>query len=160
MTTATIRIRGVMPNPNQLANNGAIARIGVTFTKIATGITVFSTSAKREANIPRKIKEERFDTIMMEQQKINFNKNKDLIGKTEKVIIDKSSKDENWSIARSYRDAPEIDNYVKIDKKLEVGKFYTIKVKEAFTKFSRDVAATWLVLMTQQRYIINPIRCL
>ena len=32
-----------------------------------------------------------------------------------------------------------------------------IKVKEAFTKFSRDVAATLLVLMTQQRYIINPI---
>ena len=39
---------------------------------------------------------------------------------------------EGWSLARSYRDAPEIDNYVKVNKKLEKGKFYNVKILEAF----------------------------
>ena len=54
VTTATIRTRGVIPNPNQIANSGAIARIGVTFTRMAIGITVFSTREKRDANTPKK----------------------------------------------------------------------------------------------------------
>ena len=42
-------------------------------------------------------------------------------------MIDKSSKDEDWSIARSYRDAPEIDNYVKIEEYIPEGKFVNVK---------------------------------
>ena len=42
------------------------------------------------------------------------------------------SNESGWSLARSYRDAPEIDNYVKINQKLVVGEFYNIKVTEAF----------------------------
>ena len=85
-----------------------------------------------EDNIPEKVKQERYDKIMMIQQDISLEKNKALLGKEDVVVIDKSSKDEGWSIARSYRDAPEIDNYVKINELLDVGSFYTIKVKEAY----------------------------
>ena len=68
---------------------------------------------------------------MMLQQKINLSKNIDRIGNEEKVVVDVVS-EEGWSLARSYRDAPEIDNYVKINKKLIKGKFYNVKIKEAY----------------------------
>ena len=67
----------------------------------------------------------------MLQQKINLSKNIDRIGNEEKVVVDVVS-EEGWSLARSYRDAPEIDNYVKINKKLIKGKFYNVKIKEAY----------------------------
>ena len=57
--------------------------------------------------------------------KIKPNKNIARIGNKEKVIVDVVS-EEGWSLARSYRDAPEIDNYVKINKKLVKGKIYKI----------------------------------
>ena len=66
----------------------------------------------------------------MIQQKINYNKNKDRIGRKEKVIVDVAN-ESGWSLARSYRDAPEIDNYVKIEKKLDIGKFYDIDITSA-----------------------------
>jgi len=82
-------------------------------------------------NIPSEIKQERYDELMMLQQKINFKKNIDRIGSVEKVLVDVVS-DEGWSLARSYRDAPEIDNYVKVNEKLIKGNFYNVKIKEAF----------------------------
>ena len=82
-------------------------------------------------NIPKEVKQERFDEIMMIQQQINYDNNQNRIGNTEKVIVDVAN-ESGWSLARSYRDAPEIDNYVKINQKLVVGEFYNIKVTEAF----------------------------
>jgi len=83
-------------------------------------------------NVPPDIKQERYDELMMLQQKINFNKNIDRVNSTENVIVDVINKEENWSLARSYRDAPEIDNYVKINKVLQIGSFYDVKIKEAY----------------------------
>ena len=85
-----------------------------------------------EDNVPDKVKKDRYDTIMMIQQKISLEKNKKLVGHEDLVVIDKSSKDEDWSIARSYRDAPEIDNYVKIEEYIPEGKFVNVKYIEAF----------------------------
>ena len=82
-------------------------------------------------NIPQKIKEERYSEIMKIQQKINLSKNKTRLGNIEKVIVDVSNEN-GWSLARSYRDAPEIDNYVKINQKLDIGKFYNIKITDAY----------------------------
>ena len=82
-------------------------------------------------DIPKKIKQERYDEVMMIQQKINYDKNKDRVGRKEKVIVDVAN-ESGWSLARSYRDAPENDNYVKINQKLNVGEFYNVKIKEAF----------------------------
>ena len=82
-------------------------------------------------DIPKRIKQERYDQLMMIQQKINHYKNKDRLGNIEKVIVDVAN-ESGWSLARSYMDAPEVDNYVKINKKLEVGEFYNVKVTKAF----------------------------
>ena len=85
-----------------------------------------------EDNIPKKVKQERYDELMMLQQGINFKKNKNRVNLIENVLVDIVNDNEGWSLARSYRDAPEIDNYVKINELLDVGSFYTIKVKEAY----------------------------
>tara|TARA_Y100000590_G_C15575822_1_gene960406 strand:- start:639 stop:1235 length:597 start_codon:yes stop_codon:yes gene_type:complete len=92
------------------------------------------TSAAVDYNddIPNKVKQARYDELMMLQQKINHNKNKARIDTTENVIVDIVNKNENWSLARSYRDAPEIDNYVKINKTLKIGSFYDVLIKEAY----------------------------
>ena len=82
-----------------------------------------------EDNVPKKIKQERFKETMALQQKINFEKNKDLVGTKQKILIDVVKKD--LSLGRTFRDSPQIDNYVKINQNLDVGKFYDIHVTSA-----------------------------
>lgn len=89
-------------------------------------------SENLEDNVPDNIKQERYDKIMMIQQEISLEKNKKLIGNQDLVVIDKSSKDEGWSIARSYRDAPEIDNYVRLNEYVPEGEFVNVEYIDAF----------------------------
>ena len=103
-------------------------RLGVFTYSEEEGTTA---AADMEDDIPRHIKEERLDAIMMAQQSINLKKNQGLVGQMDKVIIDKST-DDGWTIARSYRDAPEIDNYVRIHGKYKEGGFLNVKYTEAF----------------------------
>ena len=65
------------------------------------------------------------------QQNINLRKNENLIGCTERVLIDLHSED-GQSIGRSYRDAPEVDNSIRINEKLKIGEFFNIKITKAF----------------------------
>jgi ribosomal protein S12 methylthiotransferase len=74
-------------------------------------------------------KEERKATLMEIQQEISEEKNRELIGKTIKVIIDEYSG--GHFIARSERDAPEVDGEVLIqadESGLEIGKFYNVEI--------------------------------
>jgi ribosomal protein S12 methylthiotransferase len=103
-------------------------RLGVFTYSEEEGTTA---AADMEDDIPRHIKEERLDAVMMAQQSINLKKNKGLVGQTDKVIVDKST-DDGWTIARSYRDAPEIDNYVRINGKYKEGEFLNVKYTDAF----------------------------
>ena len=82
-------------------------------------------------NIPKAVKKERYEAIMMLQQKINYNKNLNRVGSTERILIDIAD-DQGWSLGRSYRDAPEIDNYVKVNEKLKVGDMYKVKIDKAY----------------------------
>ena len=81
-------------------------------------------------NVPIEIKTERMDTIMLLQQEINLKKNIERVGNIEKIIIDRHDQS-NGSIGRSYRDAPEVDNFVRIQNLLKVGEFYNVIIKEA-----------------------------
>ena len=38
---------------------------------------------------------------------------------------------DGFSLGRTYRDSPTVDNYVKINTELETGKFYNVKIKKA-----------------------------
>ena len=68
---------------------------------------------------------------MLLQQKINLKKNLQRVGNKERILIDIVDQ-KGWSLGRSYRDAPEIDNYVKINKILDVGSMYTVKINKAY----------------------------
>ena len=63
------------------------------------------------------------------QQKINYKKNQELVGTSQKVLIDISK--DNLSLGRTFRDSPTIDNYVKINKNLTPGEFYNVKIDKA-----------------------------
>ena len=86
--------------------------------------------ASLEDDVPSKVKTDRMDDIMMLQQDINLRKNKALIGSREKVLIDFHGEDDT-SIGRTYRDAPEGDNFVKVDGKLPIGEFVEVKITQA-----------------------------
>ena len=81
-------------------------------------------------DVPPEIKTERMDAIMMLQQDINLNKNQALVGKNERVLIDRHSEN-GTSIGRSYRDAPEVDNFIRIDGELPIGEFIDVKITDA-----------------------------
>ncbi len=80
-------------------------------------------------SVSAKEKEERKNELMEVQKKISFNKNKKLIGKEVKVIIDDIEGE--YFIGRTERDAPEVDGEVLIkaeDKMLKIGEFYNIAI--------------------------------
>ena len=83
-----------------------------------------------EDNVPKEVKNERYEQVMMLQQAINFRKNKELIGTTQRVLVD-ICKSDNLSLGRTYRDSPEIDNYVKINQRIAPGTFCDVKITDA-----------------------------
>ena len=92
--------------------------------------------------VPEKIKLERKDILMEVQKKISFEKNNELIGNKLKVIIERIEGD--FYVARSYRDAPEVDGEVLIPLNgidIKVGNFYYVEVTDCneydlFAKFT------------------------
>ena len=81
-------------------------------------------------DVPAEVKTDRMDAIMMLQQDINLKKNQALIGRTEKVLIDLHS-EQGISIGRTYRDAPQVDNSVRINGALPIGEFIDVKITHA-----------------------------
>lgn len=82
--------------------------------------------------IPEKIKKERFDTLMKLQQKISKEINETFIDKTLPCMIE-SINSEGLVVARSQRDAVEIDGLVYIDTKKPVvpGDIENVLIKSA-----------------------------
>ena len=62
--------------------------------------------------IPEEIKEKRRDELMLLQQKIAFEKAKESVGEIMEVMIEGRIPEDDVYVARSYRDAPEVDGYV------------------------------------------------
>ena len=83
-------------------------------------------------NIPGHVKQQRMEQIMEIQQNISLQKNQQKTGKTFKVIIDR--KEQDYYIARTQYDSPEIDNEViiKSTKPLQTGQFYNVKITDAY----------------------------
>ncbi len=82
------------------------------------GVFIFSKeegtpSAKMKDQIPEKVKKRRLDEIMRRQAAISLEKNRDLVGKRFRVIIDEVDKD--VIIGRLCSHTPEIDGVVIVD---------------------------------------------
>ena len=83
--------------------------------------------------INKKEKKRRLDELMLLQQEISYELNREKINTTLKVIID--DENENFYLGRTEFDSPEVDNGVLIDKeeKLEIGNFYNARIIDANT---------------------------
>lgn len=65
--------------------------------------------------VSSKVKQERLDLLMLAQQRIAFEKNRDRIGKTLTVLIDTQSDDGNGHfVGRSEAEAPEVDGIILV----------------------------------------------
>jgi ribosomal protein S12 methylthiotransferase len=85
--------------------------------------------------VPEKVKEERKSILMEIQKEISLQKNKNLVGSYLDVLVDdiEGNGVNSYFIARSYRDAPEVDGEVLIpakDNNLTIGSFYKVRIYE------------------------------
>jgi len=76
--------------------------------------------------VPLEIKEQRIETLMEYQQQISLENNQKIIGEEIDVLIEGYG--DGISLGRSYRDAPEVDGMVIIEKKLSVGDIVPIQI--------------------------------
>jgi ribosomal protein S12 methylthiotransferase len=79
--------------------------------------------------VPQSVKTERQNKLMEIQKEISFKKNKELINKELKVLVEAVEGD--FYIGRSYRDAPEVDSEVLINFEngmIKTGEFYYVNV--------------------------------
>lgn len=79
--------------------------------------------------IPQEVKDERFNLLMAEQEKISLAKNQLMYGKQLDVLIE--GMDKGISVGRSYRDAPEIDGLVIVEGDLPVGEISKVQITGA-----------------------------
>jgi ribosomal protein S12 methylthiotransferase len=83
-------------------------------------------------DVPAEEKQRRAEEIMSVQQEISYEKNRQKVGKTFKVLVDK--KEAGRYIGRTESDSVEVDNEIIItsDKKLYPGNFYNVRITKAF----------------------------
>lgn len=85
-----------------------------------------------EDSLPDEVKQQRADELMELQEGISSELNRQKIGQTLKVLIDK--KESGFYVGRTEHDSPEVDNEVLIDASkhyLRVGDFANITITEA-----------------------------
>lgn len=82
-------------------------------------------------NIPERIKRERQEMITELYENISEERNRHLINKELKVLVDDVSLEKQSAFARSEWDAPEIDNNVILPLSVEPGTFYNVKITSA-----------------------------
>ena len=100
-------------------------------------------SADQPDHVPEAVKVARRDALMEVQQNISLARNQAWVGKTIPVLTEGAG--DGITIARSYRDAPEIDGYVLIDGDVPVGQLLSVRVTGAMTY---DLTATVDLLPT------------
>ena len=101
------------------------------------GVFKYSTETNTDAyyikpQIDENIKQERFDELMLAQQKISLANNKKMIGKKVRVLIE-DDYDDKYYIGRTEYDAPDIDNcvYIKKKKGIVIGNIIDVEVYNA-----------------------------
>ncbi|NPA90216.1 MAG: 30S ribosomal protein S12 methylthiotransferase RimO [Chloroflexi bacterium] len=95
--------------------------------------------------VPEEVKEERWHRLMALQQAISLERNQAQVGRVLDVLAEQViTRDEAaefleepppgdlFTLARSYREAPDIDGYVIVPGPLEVGQFHQVKVVHAW----------------------------
>ena len=85
-----------------------------------------------EDDVPEEVKKARVDKFMDVQQDISLEINQKRLGRTEKVLIDRT--EGGYYVGRTQYDSPEVDDEVLIsmkDNKIEIGSFVNVKITQA-----------------------------
>lgn len=94
-------------------------------------------AALMSEQISDEVKDERYHQLMSIQAEISENINKDMENRVLDVVIEDISDDSGQLLvmARSYREAPEIDGTIFVEKgtHLSMGDFVTVKISQGFT---------------------------
>ncbi len=80
-------------------------------------------------SVPPDVKEARWEHLMSIQQNISLQINQAYVGKTLDILVE--GYDNDLTIGRSYRDAPEIDGLVFAEGRAEIGKIVPVKISGA-----------------------------
>jgi ribosomal protein S12 methylthiotransferase len=91
-----------------------------------------TTAFKLNDNVPMELKQERASDLMEIQQGISYELNQQKIGKTFKVLFDKT--ENGFFIGRTEFDSPEVDNEVMVDTKnnfVRLGDFANVQIESA-----------------------------
>ncbi len=83
--------------------------------------------------IPEHVKTERVEEVMQIQAEISLERNQQFIGKVLDVLVEGVDHENQISIGRSYRDAPEIDGLVLIEGIASIGDMVPVRVNSAIT---------------------------
>jgi len=87
-------------------------------------------AATMPGRVPDEVKHRRWEDLMRAQTEISLEKNRELMGRTMRALVDLSVEDE--AVARIYSQAPEIDGHTIVKGKgLEVGSFIDVKITAA-----------------------------
>lgn len=88
-------------------------------------------SAELPNHVPEDVKAARRDALMELQQTISLARNQAWVGKSIQVLTE--GQGDGITLARSFRDAPEIDGYVLIDGDVPTGELLNVRVTGAMT---------------------------
>ena len=113
----------------QFIENTKFERLGVFTYSSEEGTEAFSW----RDSVARAKKVDRQNIIMETQATMAAEHNSSQIGRAMRVLVDEVAAETGQSIARTAWDAPEIDNSVIVEGKLEPGRFYTVKIEGADT---------------------------
>jgi len=83
--------------------------------------------------IPEEIKATRLEQLMQVQAAISLERNQRFIGERLNVLVEGVDDENQISIGRSYRDAPEIDGLVIIEGRAPIGKIVKVQINSAIT---------------------------
>ena len=92
-------------------------------------------AAKFKNQVPDEVKEERYDALMREQASISLKLNRAFVGSRMEVLVEGiDDSDSNLLVGRTYRDAPEVDGFVRISYKETpppIGEFIHVQITKA-----------------------------
>lgn len=90
-------------------------------------------AAEMTGQIPEKVKKKRRDELMMLQQELAFEKAESFVGQVMEAMVEGKLVDEGCYVARTFRDAPNVDGYVfvRTDRELLTGEFVTVRITGA-----------------------------
>lgn len=90
-------------------------------------------AAEMDGQLSEDVKAERADRVMALAKTLSLQKNKERLGSTETVIVEGYLPEDEVYVGRTYRDTPEIDNYVFFEspRELMTGTFLRVAIEGA-----------------------------